>query len=104
VTSTQIVSGPRRRLVWSFYVVDGRISSGLLRTKLLQARAVLLRRSPLAAFVVISASMDDPSDPARDQLERFLQASEPIPQYLDELAHPARGSVGAIRANPAVVG
>ena len=104
VTSTQIVSGPRRRLVWSFYVVDGRISSGLLRTKLLQARAVLLRRSPLAAFVVISASMDDPSDPARQQLERFLQASEPIPQYLDELAHPARGSVGAIRAKPAVAG
>ncbi|MGH7046125.1 MAG: exosortase A [Stellaceae bacterium] len=104
VTSTQIVSGPHRRLVWSFYVVDGKISGGLLRTKLLQARAVLLRHSPFAAFVAISASMDDPSDPAPAQLKRFLQASQSIPQYLDELAGPAPGAAGAIRAQPATAG
>lgn len=84
-TGTQIVSGPRRRLVWSFYLVDGKITAGLLRTKLLQARAVLLQHAPLAAFVAISASMDDPGDRAEDQLERFLRASQPLPQYLDRL-------------------
>ncbi len=87
VTTTQIVSGPRRRLVWSFYLVDGEIVSGLLRAKLLQARAVLLHRAPLAAFVAVSASMDDPDDrAAAAQLERFMRATEPLPKFLEVLA------------------
>jgi exosortase A len=82
VASTQIVSGQHHRLVWSFYVVDGKIVVGLMEAKLLQARAVLFEPAPLAAFVAISASMDDPNDPAEQQLDRFLAASEPFPQYL----------------------
>jgi exosortase A len=85
VASTQIVSGPRHRLVWSFYVVDGRITAGLLETKLLRARAVLLDREPVGAFVAISASMDDPKDPAEHQLSRFLAASQPPAEYLAAL-------------------
>jgi exosortase A len=85
VTSAEIVNGQRRRLVWSFYVVDGRITTGLMETKLLQARAVLLQRQPVAALVAISASMDDPNDPAERQLTRFLAASQPFPQYLESL-------------------
>ena len=85
VTATQIVSGPRRRLVWSFYIVDGKIVRGLLEAKLLQARAVLLRRAPLAAFVAVSASMDDPDRPAAVQLKSFLRAAQPLPRYLDAL-------------------
>jgi exosortase A len=85
VASTEIVSGPRRRLVWSFYVVDGRIAAGLLETKLLRARAVLLDRDPVAAFVAISASMDDPKDPAERQLNGFLAASQPLTQYVARL-------------------
>ncbi len=85
VATTEIVSGQRHRLVWSFYVVDGRISVGLLETKLLQARAVLFARAPLAAFVAISASMDDLNDPAERQLTRFLAATEPLPQYVASL-------------------
>jgi exosortase A len=85
VASTETVSGPRRRLVWSFYVVDGQIAAGLIHTKLLQARAVLFERAPVGAFVAVSASMDDPNDPAERQLARFLESSEPYPQYLDTL-------------------
>lgn len=85
VASTETVSGQRRRLVWSFYVVDGRIAAGLIETKLLQARAVLFERAPMAAFVAISASMDDPNDPAERQLSRFLAASQPYPQYIETL-------------------
>jgi len=85
VTSAEIVSGPRRRLVWSFYIVDGRITARLLKAKLLQARAVLLRGAPLAALVAISASMDDPGNPAEEQLARFLSANESLPRYLDSL-------------------
>ncbi|MBV9563231.1 MAG: EpsI family protein, partial [Bradyrhizobium sp.] len=82
VASTEVVSGQRRRLVWSFYVVDGRIASGLIETKLLRARAVLLQRAPVAAFFAISASMDDAQAPAEQQLANFLEASEPVTQYL----------------------
>jgi exosortase A len=85
VASTEIVSGQRRRLVWSFYVVDGKIAVGQIEKRLLRARAVLLGREPVAAFVAISASMDDPSDPAERQLTRFLAASQPFPEYLAAL-------------------
>ena len=83
VASAQIISGPRRRMVWSFYLVDGKIVPGLLEAKLLQARAVLFRRVPLAAFIAVSASMDDPDDPAAGQIARFLRASQSLPQYLE---------------------
>jgi EpsI family protein len=85
VASTEIVSGQRHRLVWSFYVVDGRVAAGLLETKLLRARAVLLDREPVGAFVAISASMDDPKDPAERQLTRFLEASRPLTEYVATL-------------------
>jgi exosortase A len=86
VASAQIVSGPRRRLVWSFYVIDGKIVRGQLEAKLLQARAVLLRRLPVAALVAVSASMNDPDDRAAAQLARFLRGTQPLPQYLDALS------------------
>jgi len=85
VASTEVLSGQRRRLVWSFYVVDGRIAARLLETKLLRARAVLFDRAPIAAFVAISASMDDPQDPAEQQLTRFVAASQPLTEYLATL-------------------
>jgi EpsI family protein len=85
MTSVEIVSGPRRRLVWSFYIVDGRITARLFEAKLLQARAVLLRRTRVAALVAVSASMDDPGNPAEEQLTRFLAASQSLPRYVDSL-------------------
>jgi hypothetical protein len=39
----------------------------------------------VAAFVAISASMDDPRNPAERQLNRFLTASQPLPEYLAAL-------------------
>jgi exosortase A len=99
VTSSQIVSGPHRRLVWSFYLVDGRIAPGLIETKLLQARAVLLRRAALAAFVAIAASEDDPGHPAPEQLERFLQANRPLLSDLDALSRENAASNTTSRPN-----
>ena len=99
VTASQIVSGPRRRLVWSFYLVDGRIAAGLIETKLLQARAVLLRRAPLAAFVAISASEDDPEHRAPEQLEQFLRANRPLLSDLDALSGGSRAGSTAARPN-----
>ena len=86
IATTEIVNGKRHRLLWSFYVVGGKIAGGLLDAKLLQPRAVLLERQTMGAFVAISASMDDPDDPAERQLSRFLAASQSLPQYIASLA------------------
>jgi exosortase A len=86
VTSTQIVSGSRRRLVWSFYIVDGTVASAPLNAKLLQAQEVLLRGASFAAFVAISASADDPEVPARRQLETFVQANSSLFGQLEALS------------------
>jgi exosortase A len=85
VTSAEIVSGSHRRLVWSFYIVDGRITARLFEAKLLQARTVLLQGARVAALVAVSASMDEPGNPAEEQLIRFLAASQSLPQYVDSL-------------------
>jgi EpsI family protein len=90
VTSSQIVHQPYRRLVWSFYVVDGEIAAGPLRAKLLQARAALFGRASVAAFVAISASMDDPRRGAAGQITDFLSASQPFAQYLEALRRSAK--------------
>jgi EpsI family protein len=84
VESTEIVSGRRRRLVWSYYVVDGRITARLMKAKLLQARAVLLRRPPVAALVAILTSMDDPANPAPERLAQFFAANARLPEYVSQ--------------------
>ena len=85
VSATEIVSGQHRRLVWSFYVVGGRITSGILETKLLQARAALLESHPVATFIAVSAGMDDPQNPPGEQLTRFLTANEDMAKYVRSL-------------------
>src|SRR5262249_55440764 len=85
VNSAELVNGRHRRLVWSFYVLDGKIVAGLLEAKLLQARAVLFGGAPLAGFIAVSASMDDLKDPAEGQLTRFLSATQPLAGYLDSV-------------------
>jgi len=36
-------------------------------------------------LVAVSASMDNPDNPAAGQLTRFLAASQPLPRYIDAL-------------------
>jgi exosortase A len=85
VSATEIVNRQHRRLVWSFYVVGGRITSSILEAKLLQARATLLESHPVAAFIAVSANMDDPQNPPEEQLTRFLTANEDMAKYVQSL-------------------
>jgi exosortase A len=78
VTSTLLIREPHHRLVWSFFVVDGRVTDRLLAAKLLQARAALLRRAPVAAFVAVSTSLDGGAEPAKQRLEDFLAADRSL--------------------------
>jgi exosortase A len=86
IDTVQMVSGPQRRLVWSFYIVDGEITTELFEAKLLQARAVLLRRSPIAAFIAASAISTESGDQAVNQLQRFFEASQPTQRLLTALS------------------
>jgi exosortase A len=86
VNSTEIAGGARRRLVWSFFVVDGEIASGLLAAKLQQFRAVWRRRAPVGAFVAVAASSDDGDRLAARQLAWFLAASQSLPDYVAALS------------------
>jgi hypothetical protein len=88
-----IMSGPRRRLVWSFYVVDGKITAGLLTAKLLQARAVLLDQAQLVAFV--AASADDSGLDAERQLRQFFAARAAMLGRLRTLSGGIAGAVSA---------
>jgi exosortase A len=88
VTRTEIIRGPERGLVWSFYVVDGRIAAGLLEAKLLQLRSVLHQYQPIGAFVMIETSAgsgDDRANRAEAALSRFLETSQPFPEYINNL-------------------
>jgi exosortase A len=99
VTRSRIVASLRRRLVYSFYIVDGAIAAGPIQAKLLQARAVLLRRASLAALVAVSASSDDPDFPASAQLRQFLEASRPLLGDLEALSSGNLAHAGASRRN-----
>jgi exosortase A len=86
VTKTEIVRGSTRGLVWSFYVVDGRIAGGLFEAKLLQLRAVLRQHRPIGALVIVESSADvggnNWATNAAGDLSRFFAASQPIPEYI----------------------
>jgi len=85
VNSTEIVSGDRRRLVLSYYVVDGVATAGVLSAKLHQLRGLLSARSQLSAFVAIAIEMPDNSQPPMVAAGRFLEAMRTFPGELRAL-------------------
>ncbi len=96
VNTEELKSGGDRRLIWSFYVVDGKITASAVTAKLRQAGAALTGRSRLSAFVALAVEMqpgdNDPAAPLRE----FLAASEPLDSYLARLAEAAAASRNAM--------
>lgn len=86
VTVSEIVSGGRRRLVVSFYVVDGAVTSGVLATKLHQLRGLLTAGPQVSAFVAIAIDMPDRDRPPLATAAQFLGAMEPLDGYLRGLS------------------
>jgi EpsI family protein len=65
----------RERMLWSWYLVDGRAVGGALEARLREA-STALRGKPLAsALVVVSTPLEDAlaADPARARLAAFLE-------------------------------
>ena len=78
VHTATIVQQAHYRLVWWFYVVDGRATASTIEAKLLQARAALLGGAHVGAYIAISTEVDDVA-PQNASLAPFLEALRPLP-------------------------
>jgi len=83
LASAEIHSGPRARLVWYFYVVDGAVTSSAIEAKLRLARDVILGRPAVAGFVALAAPRQGDGAPPEQTLADFLRSMPPLPAYLD---------------------
>ncbi len=90
LASADIHSGPRERLVWYFYVVDGAVTSSGLEAKLRLARAVILGRPAVAGFVALTAPKQSDGAPPEQILADFLRSMPPLPAYLDGVRQQAK--------------
>jgi exosortase A len=81
VNATELVSGARRKLVWSFYAVDGATAVGVWDVKRLQVHAYLSGTACPAAFIAAAVDAADRSEAAKT-LDRYFGAMEPLPPYL----------------------
>jgi exosortase A len=82
VDVTEIRSGNRRRLVWSFYVIDGRTVAGATEAKLLQAYASVLGRGATAAFVAMSTPITQGNAASSEMLREFLGSLPSLAGYV----------------------
>jgi exosortase A len=80
VNSATIVRQGHDRLVWWFYVVDGRATASTLEAKLLQARAAFSGGTHVGAYIALSTETDGPA-PDNPTLTRFLKALGPLPDH-----------------------
>lgn len=77
VRETELFSGPVRRLVWSWYVVDGKPFTSDTRAKLQTVAALLSGRGDHSAFAAISVPLDGNLDGARAALSAAARSLDP---------------------------
>jgi EpsI family protein len=72
VNEKTIANGAKRRIMWSWYWVDGVFTSNSSTAKLLRAKSRLLRQPQDAAQITLVSDVDaaDPSEVLRDFLAR----------------------------------
>lgn len=81
VRVTTWLKGTEKRIVWTFYVVNGRAVSSLWSAKLNQLYASLTDSKCVPAYVALSTEVADESAGAR-AAARLLAATEPLGSYL----------------------
>jgi exosortase A len=72
----------RRRLVWSFYIVDGKAVASALRAKLLEAYASLTGGGRAIAYVAVSTPIDNSAIDRQAELQEFLGAMTSLDSYI----------------------
>ena len=81
VNAAEIVSGNRRKLVWSFYALDGTIAASLWDVKRHQLQAYVTASRCPSAFVAVATDLTDGVQ-AAEVLDNFIAGMEPLPAYL----------------------
>ncbi len=84
VTEERIAEGERRLLVWSFYLVDGRLVAAPLAARLVQLRDLFGRSDRVEAFFAFAIDETSTDNP-RNVLRNFLAVMEPVKTYVDSL-------------------
>ena len=79
VNTTNVAHGARHRLIWWFYLVDGKATNQKFSAKLLQARAALQPGARVGILVAISTERADGSAPDERAFGRFLSSLAPLP-------------------------
>jgi EpsI family protein len=81
VIETELLGGGgARRLVWSFYALDGIVTSTVLEAKQHQVQAYFERSGCPSAFIAVAVDLNSAAGP--DALRRYLAAMEPLSSYL----------------------
>lgn len=81
VNETELLGGGgARRLIWSFYALDGIVTSTVLEAKQHEVRAYFERSGCPSAFVAVAVDLNSAAGP--ETLQRYLAAMEPLPAYL----------------------
>jgi exosortase A len=75
VAESELISGPRKVLVWQLYLVTDRFLASPLEAKLYQARQ-LLRGNSRAAYITLSTPVDNSPETARQRLDELWQLLE----------------------------
>ena len=78
VNTAKIARDDQQRLVWWFYVIDGRPTGSVLEAKLLQATASLHGERRLGALVAMSTEIGDATEPAAAILAAFAEKLAPL--------------------------
>jgi exosortase A len=81
VNAAEIVSGSHRKLVWSFYALDGTTAASLWDVKRHQLQAYITASRCPSAFIAVATDLTDRAQAAA-VLDRFIAAMEPLPPYL----------------------
>ena len=74
----RIIDGPRGRMVWYWYWVDGRLTASPYVAKLLEVKAKLLGGEQAAAVIAVAADYSGNPSTSRPAFERFLTQAWPI--------------------------
>lgn len=78
LNTAKIARDGRQRLVWWFYIIDGRPTGSVLEAKLLQAKAALHGERRLGAFVALSTEIPDTIESGAATLAAFAEKLAPL--------------------------
>jgi exosortase A len=77
VNAAKIARDGQQRLVWWFYIIDGRPTGSVLQAKFLQAAAALHGKRRLGALVALSTETQDSMEPGAATLAAFTAKLAP---------------------------